>query len=107
MTGLGDAVRATVSATRDDETAAAVEAVHQGYELHYGDAGPGDPDLALLDGDRLYALGLHGLARRGDLAAVAALADVIAHCAEAHATDRPQDAAAAWEAGAAAIAGGA
>ena len=39
---------------------------------------PDDPDLALLAGDRLYALGLERLAALGDLEAVAELADVIA-----------------------------
>ena len=39
-----------------------------------------DPDLALLAGDRLYALGLERLVALGDLEAVRELADVIALC---------------------------
>jgi hypothetical protein len=39
------------------------------------------PDLALLAGDRLYALGLERLVALGDLAAVRELADVITLCA--------------------------
>ena len=39
-----------------------------------------DADLALLAGDRLYAIGLERLVALGDLAAVRELADVIALC---------------------------
>ena len=86
-----------------------VEAIREGYLQHYG-AGrvvrPDDPDLALLAGDRLYALGLERLAAIGDLEAVAELADVIALCAQAHAEGDRARADAVWEAGAAAVAGG-
>src|SRR5918912_1200340 len=43
----------------------AIEAVRGGYELHYG--APQDPDVALLDGDRLYAERLEQLAGARDL----------------------------------------
>ena len=56
-----------------------------------------DPDLALLAGDRLYALGLERLAALGDLEAVAILAEVISRCAQARAEGTPQLAAEAWE----------
>ena len=82
-------------------------AVREGYLLHY-DAGRvtdvADPDLALLGGDRLYALALAELAALGDLDAVAALADLISACARAHADDDPAQADPAWEAAVAAIA---
>ena len=58
-----------------------VEAIREGYLQHYACGRvvqPEDPDLALLAGDRLYALGLERLAAIGDLDAVAELADVIA-----------------------------
>jgi len=65
-----------------------LEAVHEGYLLHYrepnGFRGM-DEDLALLAGDSLYALGLARLAEQGDLDAVAVLADLITGCAKAHA----------------------
>ena len=86
-----------------------VEAIREGYLQHYGSGRvvkPDDPDLALLAGDRLYALGLERLAALGDLEAVAELADVIALCAQAHAEGDPARADAVWEAGAAAVAGG-
>jgi hypothetical protein len=89
-----------------EELALVVEAVHEGYLLHYGEPRlfePGDRDLALLAGDRLYALGLARLAALGDLDAVAELADVISLCARAHAQHEPALAAAAWEAGAIAV----
>jgi hypothetical protein len=68
--------------------AAAAEIVREGYLLHY--ASPrfysfDDPDLALLAGDRMYAAGLAALSAVGDTEAVAALAGLIADCAEAHA----------------------
>ena len=78
-----------------------VEAIREGYLQHYAEGRvvrPADPDLALLAGDRLYALGLERLAALGDLDAVDALADHITLCATAHAEGRPQDADAAWEA---------
>jgi hypothetical protein len=96
-------------AERGDEYPLLVEAIREGYLQHYG-AGrvvrPDDPDLALLAGDRLYALGLERLAAIGDLEAVAELADVIALCAQAHAEGDPARADAVWDAGAAAVAGG-
>ena len=77
----------------------ALELVRQGHDLHYGPRDEGeDPDLALLDGDRLYAAGLERLAAAGDLEAIRALADLISACAQAAAEDRPGDAASVWEA---------
>ena len=79
-----------------------VEAIYEGYLQHYGEGRvlrPGDPDLALLAGDRLYALGLARLAELGDLAAVGELADVISLAAQAHAEGDPKRATAVWEAG--------
>jgi hypothetical protein len=79
-----------------------LEAIREGELLHYGRsrilADP-EPDLALLGGDRLYALGLQRLAELGDLEAVAALADVISLAAQAHAEGRPDQARAAWAEG--------
>jgi hypothetical protein len=83
-----------------------VEAIREGYLQHYGEGRvvrPADPDLALLAGDRLYALGLARLAELGDLAAVARLADLISLSAQAHAERDPARAEAAWLAGAAAL----
>jgi hypothetical protein len=80
-----------------------VEAVHEGYLLHYGRPRlmtREDDDLALLAGDRLSALGLERLAAAGDLDAVRALADVIALGAQARAGDDEELAGAVWEAGA-------
>ena len=76
-----------------------VEAIREGYELHYGRpriVAPDDSDLALLAGDHLYALGLALLAELGDLEAVRILADVISASARAHAEDAPERARAAW-----------
>jgi hypothetical protein len=79
-----------------------VEAVREGYLLHYGAPrlmSREDDDLALLAGDRLYALGLERLAAAGDLAAVAALADLIALSAQAQAAGDEPLADAVWAAG--------
>lgn len=95
---------------RADEVAFVVEAVHEGHLLHHGEprvVSGADPDLALLVGDRLYALGLERLARAGDLVAVRALSDVISLAARAAATGDDELAAAAWEAGAAEVGWGA
>lgn len=78
-----------------------VEAIHEGYLQHYAQGHvlrSDDQDLALLAGDRLYALGLARLAEIGDLEAVARLADLISLCAQAHAEGTPERATAAWEA---------
>jgi hypothetical protein len=74
-------------------------AVREGYRLHYGEGlvvRTEDPDLALLGGDRLYALGLAQLAAEGDLDAVAQLADLISRCAQAHAEGDAAAAEGAW-----------
>jgi hypothetical protein len=83
-----------------------VEAIYEGYLQHYGEGRvlqTDDPDLALLAGDRLYALGLARLAELGDLDAVAELADVISLAAQAHAEGDRERAEAIWAAGAAAV----
>jgi hypothetical protein len=77
-----------------------LEAVHEGYLMHYGEprAYSGmDPDLRLLAGDALYALGLSRLAETGDLEAVAILSDLISGSAQAQAEGRPADAEALWQ----------
>ncbi len=91
---------------RREDLAFVVEAIREGYLLHYGRPRivlSDDPDLTLLAGDHLYALGLAHLAGMGDLGAVAELADVIALCAQAHAEEKPDLADAAWEAGVTAV----
>jgi hypothetical protein len=65
-----------------------IEAIREGYLLHYGSPrliDAGDPDLQLLAGDFLYALGLERLAAHGDLEAVRELADLISLSAQLHA----------------------
>ena len=77
-----------------------LEAVYEGYLLHYGEprafAGM-DADMRLLAGDALYALGLARLAESGDLDAVAILSDLITDSARAQAEGRTDDAEALWE----------
>jgi hypothetical protein len=73
------------------EYAFVIEAVREGYLLHYGEprllAGH-DADLALLAGDYLYALGIERLAALGDTEAVHKLADLISACAQLHTEGR-------------------
>jgi hypothetical protein len=74
-----------------------VESIREGYLLHYGEPRivvGADPDLALLAGDYLYALGLERLAGLGDLAAVRELSDLISLSAQLHAGGRDPEAAA-------------
>ena len=75
----------------------AVADIRKGYGLHH--AAGDDPDLALLDGDRLYAQGLAALAAAGDLEAVRVMAGVIAGSAAALAAGSDADAEAAWTQG--------
>ena len=96
------------TAGREAEYAVLVEAIYEGYLQHYAEGRvlrPEDPDLALLAGDRLYALGLAKLAALGDLEGVTALADVIARCAQAHAEGDPEAVVAAWDEGVRVVAG--
>jgi hypothetical protein len=84
-----------------------LEAVYEGYLLHYGEprAFTGmDRDMRLLAGDALYALGLSRLAETGDLEAVAVLSDLISATAQAQAEGRAADAEALWEASAESLA---
>jgi hypothetical protein len=86
-----------------------VEAVREGYLLHYGEprllAGH-DRDLALLAGDYLYALGIERLAALGDDAAVRLLADLISACARLHAEGRAAEVPTLWRRTAIAVGGG-
>jgi hypothetical protein len=83
-----------------------LEMILEGSLLHYGTPRlvlGADPDLALLLGDQLYALGLARLAELGDLDAVAELADLISLLAQAQAASDHGLADAIWQAGATAI----
>lgn len=97
-----------VAAPPPSEDSWVVEAVREGYLLHYGRprllAGH-DPDLALLAGDYLYALGIERLATVGDAGAVALLAELIGRCARLHAEDRDGEVPALWRDVALAIGG--
>ena len=87
-----------------------LEAIYEGYLLHYERSrllASSDPNLALLAGDRLYALGLERLVALGDLEAVRELADVIAICALLHARGEGASCQALWLAGARAVGYGA
>lgn len=80
------------------ERAQVIEAVREGYLLHYGDSrllSGHDDDLALLAGDYLYALGIERLAQLGDTDAVLVLADLISASAQLH--TEGADADAEWE----------
>jgi hypothetical protein len=93
-------------AGRDPEYDRLLADIAEGARLHYGDLGQ-DPDLALLEGDHLYARGLARLAELGDLSAVRRLADAISEVAEAQAAGDPERAAATWAAGVVAVRSGA
>jgi hypothetical protein len=91
------------------EHALVVEAVREGYLLHYEQprllAGH-DSDLALLAGDYLYALGLNRLAALDDTRAVAILADLISTCARLQAEGRTEGISDLWRNAAEKIAAG-
>jgi hypothetical protein len=96
------------SAAAPGEYAFVVEAVREGYLLHYGTprllAGH-DDDLALLAGDYLYALGINRLAALGDTKAVAVLGDLIGRCAQLHAEERRDEVPELWRSAALAVGG--
>lgn len=94
------------TAGREHEYELLLEMILEGSLLHYGSPRVlrcEDPDLALLLGDQLYALGLSRLAQLGDLAAVSELADLISLLAQAQAARDDRLADAVWTAGAVAI----
>ena len=96
------------SAAAPGEYALVVEAVREGYLLHYEEPRllrGHDEDLALLAGDYLYALGIERLAALGDAPAVAALAELIGRCAQLHTDGRAAEAPALWRAAALAVSG--
>lgn len=81
------------------EYALVIEAVREGYLLHYEQPrllANHDSDLALLAGDYLYALGLNRLAALGDTRAVAILADLISTCAQLQAEDETDSIPSLW-----------
>jgi hypothetical protein len=96
------------SAASPGEYALVVEAVREGYLLHYDESRllrGQDEDLALLAGDYLYALGIKRLAALGDAVAVAVLAGLIARCAQFHTEGREEEVPALWRAAALAVGG--
>jgi hypothetical protein len=97
------------SASAPAQYALVVESVREGYLLHFGRprllAGH-DPDLALLAGDYLYALGIERLAALGDADAVCELADLISLCAQLHSEGRQGAVEELWSASVRAIADG-
>jgi hypothetical protein len=102
------------AAEAPDEYTLLTEAIREGYLLHYESPrliDGADPDLRLLAGDYLYALGLERLAARGDLEAVRELADLISLSAQIHAESEEEPAhraaGALWLAATVAIAAGA
>jgi hypothetical protein len=102
------AARGPRAAAAPGEYALVVEAIREGYLLHYGEPRllrGHDDDLALLAGDYLYALGLERLAALGDAEAVAELAELIGRCAQLHAEGREDEAPALWRAAALAVGG--
>ncbi|MHB8240760.1 MAG: hypothetical protein ACYDHN_02100 [Solirubrobacteraceae bacterium] len=91
---------------RREEYELLVEAIYEGYLLHYGSPRVVDvpeADLRLLVGDQLYAIGLARLVELGDTVAVAELADTITLSALAQGAGREDLAAAVWAAGARAV----
>ena len=89
-----------------------VEAIYEGYLLHYRSprvVHTPEQDLGLLAGDQLYAIGLARLVELGDGIAVSELADTITLSALAHAAGERDPVGAAelaeavWEAGARAV----
>jgi hypothetical protein len=93
------------SALAAERFALGLESIYEGYLLHYGRArlfAPPDRDTAILLGDYLYAHGLVRISALGDIDAVAALAELISHCAHLRAEGKDGDGEA-WAATAASL----
>jgi len=91
---------------RREEYELLVEAIYEGYLLHYGSprvVRTPEADLRVLAGDRLYAIGLARLVALGDTLAVAELADTITLSALAQGAGDEELAEAVWAAGARAV----
>jgi hypothetical protein len=98
-TPISEFVVDPVGSGEADEYSLVIEAVREGYLLHYGESRlmrGHDSDLALLAGDYLYALGLDRLAAMGDTRSVAVLSELISKCAQAHAEGREAEVPAMW-----------
>jgi hypothetical protein len=98
------------AAGRREDYELLVEAIYEGYLLHYGEprvVRVPEADLRLLAGDRLYAIGLARLVELGDTLAVAELADTITLSALAQGAGSARLADAVWDAGARAVGWGA
>jgi len=98
------------SAGRREQYELLVEAIYEGYLLHYGAPRAlhvPEADLRLLAGDRLYAIGLARLVELADTFAVAELADTITLSALAQGAGADALADAVWMAGARAVGWGA
>lgn len=85
---FGDFVSAGQGADESIEYAILIEAIREGYLLHFGSPrlfeSDIDPDLALLAGDFLYAIGLERLSRLSNVEAVRELSDLITLQATIH-----------------------
>jgi hypothetical protein len=82
-----------------------MEQIHEGYLVHYRMSrafAPQDAEQRILLGDHLYALGLADVCRAGDLAAVAALAELISQVSDSRARGLDDDPAL-WQATAEAL----
>ncbi len=91
---------------RREEYELLVEAIYEGYLLHYDSPRllhVPEADLRLLAGDQLYAIGLARLVGLGDTMAVAELADTITLSALANGAGRRALADVVWQAGARAV----
>ena len=94
------------TAGRREEYELLIEAIYEGYLLHYGAprvVRVPEADLGLLAGDQLYAIGLARLVSLGDTVAVAELADTITLSALAQGAGERELAGAVWAAGARAV----
>jgi hypothetical protein len=91
---------------RREEYELLIEAIYEGYLLHYGTprvVRVPEADLRLLAGDQLYAIGLARLVELGDTLAVSELADTITLSALAQGAGDEPLAEAVWAAGARAV----
>lgn len=110
----GPVARLVVEAASDPDdrvagAAFAAEAVLEGFLCHHARSrlfDLPDPDMALLAGDLLYALGLDAVGRRGDIRSVELLAGLIARSSTLLAEGREDELVTLWAATSAALGAG-
>ena len=95
---MGDIGESLTGQESQSPASSGAETIYRGFALHYRNESHSQVASDLLEGDRLYAIGLSRLAAAGNLVAVGQLADTISDAVQAEVEGRSQDAHLLWDA---------